>query len=187
MEACKNVNSLRETALKYPGCILGGDCQNHTYSRCEVYSYNWLESRCRISSNPDPKRDLDTYGGWNGLVASHQCRSRRQHQKALLLVNDTLHEVSAVCKFSEVAPPLSQHLYRSCPGVADSLLNDVLPLTTSLEGYIMKLTRNLGKGKETNNSIKVNLEDVKKEGDDWLILWSTKQIKYATYTKLKKY
>ena len=166
MEACKNVNSLRETALKYPGCILGGDCQNHTYSRCEVYSYNWLESRCRISSNPDPKRDLDTYGGWNGLVASHQCRSRRQHQKALLLVNDTLHEVSAVCKFSEIAPPLSQHLYRSCPGVADSLLNDVLPLTTSLEGYIMKLTRNLGKGKETNNSIKVNLEDVKKEGDD---------------------
>ena len=28
---------------------------------------------------------------------------------------------------------------------------------------------------------------IKKQGDDWMILWSTKHIKYGVYTHLKKY
>ena len=164
VEVCRNVNGLRETALKYPGCVLGQDCKNYTHRRCEVWSYNWVKSRCRISSLPDPGRDLSTYNGYNALMANHQCRSRQQHQSTLILVNETLHEVSRVCKYSEVQPPSSQHLYRSCPGVADSLLTDVIPLTTSLEGYVMSLGKTVGAKAGNNGSIKLNLEDVKKEG-----------------------
>ena len=163
MEVCNNINGLRETALKYPGCVLGKDCQNFTHSRCEVWSYNWVKSRCRISGLPDPARDLTTYGGYNALMANHQCRSRQQHQSTLILVNDTLHEVSRVCKYSEVQPPAAQHLYRSCPGVADSLLSDVIPLTTSLEGYAMALRGRMENANKANESVKLNLEDIGKE------------------------
>ena len=161
IDVCHNINGLRETALKYPGCVLGQDCQNFTHSRCEVWSYNYIKSRCRISGLPDPGRDLDTYNGYNALMANHQCRSHQQHQSTLILVNETLHEVSRVCKYSENQPPSSQHLYRSCPGVADSLLTDVIPLTTSLEGYVMSLKRTLGSRAKGNDSVQISLEDVK--------------------------
>ena len=163
MEVCNNINGLRETALKFPGCVLGQDCQNFTHSRCEVWSYNWVKSRCRISGLPDPARDLTTYGGYNALMANHQCRSRQQHQSTLILVNDTLHEVSRVCKYSEVQPPAAQHLYRSCPGVADSLLSDVIPLTTSLEGYAMALRGRMENANKANESVKLNLESIGEE------------------------
>ena len=161
VDICQNINGLRETALKHPGCVLGQDCQNYTHSRCEVWSYNWIKSRCRISGLPDPARDLNTYDGYNALMANHQCRSRQQHQSTLVMVNETLHEVSRVCKYSEIQPPSSQHLYRSCPGVADSLLTDVIPLTTSLEGYVMSLKRTSGSRTKGNDSVQINLEDVK--------------------------
>ena len=161
IDVCHNINGLRETALKYPGCVLGQDCQNFTHSRCEVWSYNYIKSRCRISGLPDPGRDLDTYNGYNALMANQQCRSHQQHQSTLILVNETLHEVSRVCKYSETQPPSSQHLYRSCPGVADSLLTDVIPLTTSLEGYVMSLKRTSGSRANGNDSVQINLEDVK--------------------------
>ena len=150
---CSNLNGLREQALRSTACILGDTCTPFADSHCETFSFSWKYNRCRISSKATPVRDLATHSGWNSLVAFRECKALVQHQSAQILVNDSLHEISHVCRFSHALDPLTSSVYRSCPGIANGLQADITPLETTLDRYLISLEAvNQGDKKKANQS-----------------------------------
>lgn len=148
---CSNLNGLREQALRNAACILGDTCTPFAKSHCETFSFNWKYNRCRISSKASPVRDLATHSGWNSLVAFRECKALVQHQSAQILVNDSLHEISHVCRFSHTLDHLASSVYRSCPGIANGLQADITPLETTLDRYLISLEAVSKSGKEPAN------------------------------------
>ena len=158
-EYCHNLNGLREQALRNAMCVLGETCVPFANTHCETYSYSWKYNRCRLSSKAAPARDLATHDGWNSLVAFRECKALVQHQKARILVNDTLHDISHVCQFGHVQPPATSSVYRSCPGISFGLQKDINPLESMLDGYILSLEGTNQDDKEMAN-LSLPLENI---------------------------